>query len=215
MENLLRITTDADVTHLSGFDLFAQGGNRLVNDLGDVHELDVVAQHDIQVFTPQAVQRHIDALGDAFGGKIEMIHVVTTELRANIVLIARHIFQSDPQQHFAHAPTVKRRRVDEVQPEFERDADRGEYLIQGHTSELRPQGRSTEAQDRQLQIGLPHTGGLASAVRRPAAKYRQSHRARKPYRMAVGTGASALGPQDGRSPEVRDSTTRSIAADGP
>ena len=77
----------------------AQGRQRLVHDLRHVHELDVMAQADVEMVDAHAVQADIDTLDDAPGREIEVGHVVATELGAEDVAIAGNAAQGDAQQH--------------------------------------------------------------------------------------------------------------------
>ena len=116
-------------------------------------ELDVVAEHDVEMVGAEPVQADIDALGDALGGEVEVLEVVAAELRAERVGVARHATQRDAEQHFTHPASVEGRGVDEVQPALERHADALDGFIQGDVAELLPERRGAEAEDGQMKSG--------------------------------------------------------------
>ena len=54
-EDLLRIAAEAHEAHLAGGHGLAEGRQRLVDDLLHGHELDVVAEHDVEVVSAQTM----------------------------------------------------------------------------------------------------------------------------------------------------------------
>ncbi len=80
-EDRHRITADADEPGLAGGLDGAEGRQCLLDHAVDVAELDVVAEEDVEVIHPQAVQADVDALDHAPGGKVEVVAVVPAELR--------------------------------------------------------------------------------------------------------------------------------------
>ena len=54
-EDLLRIAAEAHEAHLAGGHGLADGRQRLVDDLLHGHELDVVAEHDVEVVSAQTM----------------------------------------------------------------------------------------------------------------------------------------------------------------
>ena len=89
-----------------------------------------------------------------------MSDVVPAELRAEQILISRHVAQSDAGQDFAHASAVERRRVDEVQAALQRDANAVERLVELHAPKFLAQRRGSEAEDRQIQAGAAQRSSL-------------------------------------------------------
>ena len=159
-EDLHRVTAEADEPHLAGLLNFPQGGNRLVDDLLHRHELDVVAQHDVEVIRPQPVQRDVDTFRDALGRELEVPQVIPPQFRAKQVAVARDATQGNPQQDLAHPAPVERRGVDEVQPAFEGHSHAGQGLVQLHAAKLLTEGGGSEAEDRKLQAGAAQRTSL-------------------------------------------------------
>ena len=159
-EDFLRIAGEADVADFPGLLDFSQRGDRLIHDLLHRHEFDVVAEHDVEVIGAEPVQRDIDGFGHALRGKIEVRQIVASDFRAKRVALARHAFQRDAEQHFAHPASVKWRGVDEVQPALERDADARENFVERHVAEFRAERRCAEAKDGKLEIGLAEAAGF-------------------------------------------------------
>jgi hypothetical protein len=114
-EDLHRVAGEADVADFARALNLAQRRDRFIDDLLHRHELDVVAQHDVEMSAAEPVKRHIHALAHPFRGEIEVREIIAPELGAERVAVARHAFQRDTQQHLAHAAAVEGRRVDEVQ----------------------------------------------------------------------------------------------------
>ena len=107
-------------------------------------------QADVEMIGAQPMQADVNAFGDALGGEIKMLQVITAEFRAEHITVARHVAQRDAEQHFAHPAPIKRRRVDEVQARIQRDAARCAALRQLTRPKLLAERRSPKAQDRQL-----------------------------------------------------------------
>ena len=159
-KNLHRVTAEADVAGFAGLLDFPQGRERLVDDLLHGHELDVVAENDIEVIRAETVQGNIDALGDAFGREIEMRQVVATEFGAQRVALPRHAFERDAEKHLAHAAAVERRRIDKVEPALQRDAHAAERFVESDVSKLSAEGAGAETKNRQVKIGVSETTSL-------------------------------------------------------
>ena len=160
LENFHRVTAEPDVAGFSGLLDFAQRGDRLVDDLLHRHELDVVTEDDVEMVGAEAMQGNVHALGDAFGGEVEMREVVTPQLGAECVAVTRHTFERDAEENLAHAAAVERRRVDERKPIFERDAHAAERLVEGDAAKLCSERAGTKTEDRDVEISLTETAGL-------------------------------------------------------
>jgi hypothetical protein len=122
-KNLEGETGDADETDFSLLLNFAEGGQSFFDDLGHVHELDVVALHDVDVIEAHALKGFIDAAGDAFGGKIETGYVVASAFGADDVALAPDFLKSFAENFFGESASVVGRGVDEVDAVVERDVE--------------------------------------------------------------------------------------------
>src|ERR1051325_1477659 len=98
--------------------------------------------------------------GDALGGEIKVREVVAAELGAKRVALARYASQRDAQQNFAHAASVERRGVDEVQPAVECDADALQRFVELHAAEFLPKRRCAEAEDWKFEAGIAEGAGF-------------------------------------------------------
>ncbi len=86
----------------------------LVDDLRHLHELDVVAEHDVEVVDAHPVQADVDALDDPPGREVEVGLVVAAELGPEEVAVARDAPERHAEQALAEPSAVERRGVDEV-----------------------------------------------------------------------------------------------------
>ena len=80
-ERLHRVAADADEPHLPLLLQLPQGGDRLLDNLRHVDELDVVAEADVEMLHAHPVQADVDALDHPPGRKVEVGPVVAAELR--------------------------------------------------------------------------------------------------------------------------------------
>ena|SRR5438128_8455336 len=87
-ENLQRKTGHADAARLALLLHPAQGGQGLVDDLIEVAELDVVALDNVQIIEAHSLKAFVDTAGEAGGGEVELVHVVTATLRAEDEAVA-------------------------------------------------------------------------------------------------------------------------------
>src|SRR5205823_3136968 len=124
------------------------------------HELDVVAQTDVEVVHSKPVQAHIDALDDALCRKVEMRGIITAQFGAEQAAVSRNIAQGDAEQHFAHATAIERRSVDEVHPGVQSDMNGAEGLGQIDSAEFLPERRGAEADNRKVQASFTKRSSL-------------------------------------------------------
>ena len=160
LENLHRVAAETDEPHLARLLNLAQRRDGLIHDLLHLHELDVVAEHDVEMVGAEPVQGHVHALGHAFRAEVKVLEIVATELRAERVAVTRHAAQRDTEQHFADAASVERRGVDEVQPAIERHADALQRVLHRDGAELLPERRRAEAEDGKLKTGFAESACL-------------------------------------------------------
>ena len=187
LEDLLRVATEADGLHLAGLLRLAEGRDGLVDDLLHRDELDVVAEHDVEVVGAEAVEGDIDALRDALGREVEVRKVITADLRTELIAVARDAAEGDAEEHLRHPTSVERRRIDEVEAAVEGDLDGLQGVIEGDAPEFLSERGGAEAEDRQFDAGLTEGTGLhgviAQAVRQPTVRSTLPQRAWSPVWM--------------------------------
>ena len=106
----------------------AQREQRFVDDLIEVSEFDVVALDNIEIIDPHAFQAFVHAARDAFGGEIELVHVVATALGAENETIAANLLEGFAEDFFRQCAPVVGRGVDEIHAAIERDVQRADAL---------------------------------------------------------------------------------------
>ena len=87
----------------------------------------------------KSVKADVDAFSDSFGTEIKVRRIVAAKFGAKGVAVARYATQSDPEHDFAHATSVERRCVDEVQSALQGDLNTLQCFVQLHTAEFLPQ----------------------------------------------------------------------------
>src|SRR5687768_1239777 len=102
----------------------------------------------------EPMQAHVHAFNYPPGGKIKVVQIVTTELRAQCIASAGHVAQGDAQQYFAHAASVKGRGVNEVEAAIEGNAHAAESFIERDGTEFLAERRRTEAENGNRQTGF-------------------------------------------------------------
>jgi hypothetical protein len=160
---------------------FAQRRQSFIDNLLQLDELDVVAQANVEMVSPEPVQAHVHTLDDALCGEIKVGEIVAAELGAECVIVARHVAQRDTEQHFAHAAPVKGRGIDAIQSAVEGDMNRPDGFVERHFPKFLSERRGAEAENGKLEGRLPerscsHCGEIA----RLATRCREKCRSRKP-----------------------------------
>lgn len=89
-----------------------------------------------------------------------MREIVAAELRTHGVTFPGYTFEGYAEQHFAHAPTIKRGGIDQGHSEVQRNADAGEHLVESDVSKLCAERTGAEAQNGDLKIGFSKAPGL-------------------------------------------------------
>src|SRR6185369_16116646 len=89
-------------------------GQRLVDDLLQVRELDVVALDYVDVVCAKSVQALVHARHDEGGREVEARLSVTADLRGEYVAIAINTTKRPAEHGFGAGETVERRHVDDI-----------------------------------------------------------------------------------------------------
>ena len=94
-KDLLRISTEADESHLPRLLDSPERRNRFVHDLLHRNKLDVMAQDDVQIVRAQSMQTHIDTFYHTFSAKIEVLKVITAQFSTKRITLTRNTSQCD------------------------------------------------------------------------------------------------------------------------
>ncbi len=135
--------------HLPACWRLAHRGDRLLDDLPAVAELDVVGLEQVHVVSPQPPQRFFNAGRDALGGKVEGVHVVPPALGREKHLVPPAL-QRRPQTLLRQRPAVVGRDVEVVDALIDGAVDCADAFGDVRLAELVAQRRGPVADDRHL-----------------------------------------------------------------
>jgi hypothetical protein len=159
-EDLHRIAGHADGADLARLLEPSQGGDRLLDDDLRVDELDVVADHDVEVVDAKSGQARVDALLDARGRVVEARDAEAADLRADPVAVARDTPECETQEDLGPPPSVVGSSVEEVDAGVQRMGDRTERGAEVDLPVFLAERRGPESEAGDFEAGVAESALL-------------------------------------------------------